>query len=282
MTVKVIDSVSAMTEHCRQLHRQDLRIGFVPTMGFLHEGHTSLIRMAKKNSDRVVVSIFVNPVQFAPGEDFDKYPRDFEHDQTLCRQEGVDIIFYPTAAEMYQPDHQTFVLTDSLAAKLCGVSRPVHFRGVTTVVAKLFNIVQPDVAVFGQKDAQQSLIIRRMVADLNFRVQIIVAPIVREADGLAMSSRNKYLAPAQRLAAPVLYRSLQQAERLIREGKTEAAAIQQTMLTMIQSVPAVRLDYLAIVDFENLEPVSKIKPNTLIAVAAYLGTTRLIDNILIA
>jgi len=279
--MRVIDSLPAMLEYSRQLRLQKLRIGLVPTMGYLHEGHLSLIRLTKKNSDRVVVSIFVNPSQFAPGEDFEKYPRDFEHDLTLCQQEGVDVIFYPAAVEMYRSDHTTYVISDSLAAKLCGVSRPTHFKGVATVVAKLFNIVQPDVAIFGQKDAQQSLIIRRMVVDLNFAVQIIVAPIIRQQDGLTMSSRNKYLTPAPRQAALVLYQSLQKAEQLIRQGETHAATIQRTMMTMIQGVPDVRLDYLATVDFDTLEPVQKIKSNTLIAIAAYLGTTRLIDNVLI-
>jgi pantoate--beta-alanine ligase len=281
MTMKVIESPSAMTEWSRQVRLQQQRIGLVPTMGYLHEGHLSLIRLAKKNSDRVVVSIFVNPTQFAPGEDFERYPRDFDHDREACRQEEVDIIFYPAADDMYKASHHTLVSTGALAAKLCGASRPTHFQGVTTIVAKLFNIVQPDVAVFGQKDAQQSLIIRRMVADLNFPLQIIVAPIVREEDGLAMSSRNKYLTGEQRQEARVMYRSLQQAGQLIQAGEREAGQVRQNMLAILERARGMRLDYLAIVDFDNLEPVEKITPHTLIALAAYFGTTRLIDNILI-
>jgi pantoate--beta-alanine ligase len=279
--MKVIKSVPRMLEFSRQLHLQGQRIGLVPTMGYLHAGHLSLIRLARKKCDRVVVSIFVNPSQFAAGEDFDQYPRDFKRDQKLCRLEGVDCIFYPAAAEMYTSGHCTYVITDRLAGKLCGLSRPTHFQGVTTVVAKLFNIVQPDLAIFGQKDAQQSLIIRRMVTDLNFPVRILTAPIIREADGLALSSRNKYLSPAQRAAAPVLFRSLQQAEHLIRNGETASEEIRRIMLDMIQAVPQARLDYLAIVDFEHLEPVQKITPGTLLALAVYFGTTRLIDNVIV-
>ena len=281
MTMKVIESVTGMTVFSRQAHLQHQRIGLVPTMGYLHEGHLSLIRLARKESDRVVVSIFVNPSQFAPGEDFEKYPRDFERDQSLCRQEGVDCIFHPPAAEMYSSVHRTYVITDQLSAKLCGLSRPTHFQGVTTIVAKLFNIIQPDTAVFGQKDAQQSLIIRRMVSDLNFPVKIMVAPIVRDTDGLALSSRNKYLSPAQRAAAPVLYQALQEAEHLIGVGETSSAKIREAMMTMIKAVPEASLDYLAIVDFQHLEPVREIASGTLIAVAVYFGATRLIDNIII-
>jgi len=279
--MKVIESVTGMTVFSRQAHLQHQRIGLVPTMGYLHEGHLSLIRLARKESDRVVVSIFVNPSQFAPGEDFEKYPRDFERDQSLCRQEGVDCIFHPPAAEMYSSVHRTYVITDQLSAKLCGLSRPTHFQGVTTIVAKLFNIIQPDTAVFGQKDAQQSLIIRRMVSDLNFPVKIMVAPIVRDTDGLALSSRNKYLSPAQRAAAPVLYQALQEAEHLIGVGETSSAKIREAMMTMIKAVPEASLDYLAIVDFQHLEPVREIASGTLIAVAVYFGATRLIDNIII-
>jgi pantoate--beta-alanine ligase len=282
MTMKVIDSISGMVEFSRQLHLQQQRIGLVPTMGYLHEGHLSLMRLPSKKRDRVVVSIFVNPSQFAPGEDFEKYPRDFKRDQSLCQQEGVDCIFHPAASELYSSAHRTYVITDQLSARLCGLSRPIHFQGVTTIVAKLFNIIQPDVAVFGQKDAQQSLIIRQMVSDLNIPVQILVAPVVRETDGLALSSRNKYLSPAQRAAAPVLYQALQEASRLIQAGETSSIKIRETMMAMIKAEPQVRLDYLAIVDFQHLEPVQKIAAGTLIAVAAFFGTTRLIDNIIVA
>jgi len=279
--MKVIESIAEMAEISRQVHLRNQRLGFVPTMGYLHEGHLSLMRVARQDSDILAVSIFVNPTQFAPGEDFEKYPRNFEGDQVLCRQEGVDILFYPAAQEMYKPDHKTYVITDQLAARLCGIRRPTHFQGVTTIVAKLFNIIQPDLAVFGQKDAQQILIIRRMVEDLNFPVKIMVAPIIREADGLAMSSRNKYLTPDLRTKALVLNRALREAERLIQGGEKKTRIIEESMLGMIRMVPEVRLDYLAIVDSNNLEPVAEIKSNTLIDLAAYLGTTRLIDNVLI-
>ena len=279
--MKVIESIAEMAEISRQVHLRNQRLGFVPTMGYLHEGHLSLMRVARQDSDILAVSIFVNPTQFAPGEDFEKYPRNFEGDQVLCRQEGVDILFYPAAQEMYKPDHKTYVITDQLAARLCGIRRPTHFQGVTTIVAKLFNIIQPDLAVFGQKDAQQILIIRRMVEDLNFPVKIMVAPIIREADGLAMSSRNKYLTPELRTKALVLNRALREAERLIQGGEKKTRIIEESMLGMIRMVPEVRLDYLAIVDSNNLEPVAEIKSNTLIDLAAYLGTTRLIDNVLI-
>ena len=279
--MKVIESIAEMAEISRQVHLRNQRLGFVPTMGYLHEGHLSLMRVARQDSDILAVSIFVNPTQFAPGEDFEKYPRNFEGDQALCRQEGVDILFYPAAQEMYKPDHKTYVITDQLAARLCGIRRPTHFQGVTTIVAKLFNIIQPDLAVFGQKDAQQILIIRRMVEDLNFPVKIMVAPIIREADGLAMSSRNKYLTPDLRTKALVLNRALREAERLIQGGEKKTRIIEESMLGMIRMVPEVRLDYLAIVDSNNLEPVAEIKSNTLIDLAAYLGTTRLIDNVLI-
>ena len=279
--MKVIESIAEMAEISRQVHLRNQRLGFVPTMGYLHEGHLSLMRVARQDSDILAVSIFVNPTQFAPGEDFEKYPRNFEGDQALCRQEGVDILFYPAVQEMYKPDHKTYVITDQLAARLCGIRRPTHFQGVTTIVAKLFNIIQPDLAVFGQKDAQQILIIRRMVEDLNFPVKIMVAPIIREADGLAMSSRNKYLTPELRTKALVLNRALREAERLIQGGEKKTRIIEESMLGMIRMVPEVRLDYLAIVDSNNLEPVAEIKSNTLIDLAAYLGTTRLIDNVLI-
>jgi pantoate--beta-alanine ligase len=279
--MRVIETVAEMAETSRHFHLHNKRIGFVPTMGYLHEGHLSLMRMARQHSDVLFVSIFVNPSQFAAGEDFEKYPRDFGKDQTLCRQEGVDILFYPSAREMYKNDHRTYVITDQLAGKLCGRSRPGHFQGVTTVVAKLFNIVQPDVSVFGQKDAQQALIIRRMVEDLNFPVRIINAPIVREGDGLAMSSRNKYLTPELRTKALVLSQALRTAEQMIRNGEKSSAVIEERMRGIIGAIPEIRLDYLTIVDYHNLEPVPDIKSSTLIALAAYAGNTRLIDNVLI-
>ncbi|MEJ2544130.1 MAG: pantoate--beta-alanine ligase [Calditrichaceae bacterium] len=207
--MKVIKSISEMKEWSDAQREKGLRIGFVPTMGFLHEGHLSLMRIAQEKCDTLVVSIFVNPTQFAPGEDFERYPRNLERDEALCAKEGVKIIFYPSSEKMYPKNHHTYVITEQLSQVLCGKSRPTHFKGVTTIVCKLLNIVKPHIAVFGQKDAQQAIILKRMVADLNMDAELIIAPIVREPDGLAMSSRNKYLDDSQRQEATVLYRSLQ-------------------------------------------------------------------------
>lgn len=276
--IKSIDQMRSLSEH---LKKENKRIGFVPTMGFLHEGHLSLIRLAKKQSDVIVVSIFINPTQFGPNEDYNRYPRDFASDEEKCREEAVDILFYPTAEDMYTPNFKTYVYTKDLAEKMCGATRPIHFKGVTTIVAKLFNVVQPNLAVFGQKDAQQNLIIRRMVNDLNFNVDIITGPIIRESDGLAMSSRNKYLSPAERKAALVLYKTLCLAKNLIDQGETLSATIREEMLQMINNEQMTKLDYIAIVDFDMLEPIDTVQKNTLIAIAANVGKTRLIDNILI-
>ena len=264
-----------------QLRQRGRKIGFVPTMGYLHKGHLSLIRIIKKQCDTIVVSIFINPTQFGPNEDYDRYPRDYKRDEELCRKEGVAIIFYPSAQEMYRENHKTFVVTDDLATRLCGASRPLHFRGVTTIVAKLFNIVKPHVAVFGQKDAQQALILKRMVADLNIDAEMIIAPIIREKDGLALSSRNKYLTDNERSAALVLNTALRKAEHLFKAGEKNAEVVRHTLEQIIASEPAVKLDYLEIVDYETLEKKEMIEENTLIALAAYIGKTRLIDNILI-
>ncbi len=279
--MKVIDSIPAMQAFSRQLHREGKTIGFVPTMGYLHQGHLSLMRIAREKTDVVVASIFVNPTQFGPNEDFDKYPRDFDRDERLCREAGVDVVFYPTTADMYLDAHRTYVVTDELSGKLCGMSRPIHFRGVTTVVTKLFNIVQPDVAVFGQKDAQQSMILRRMVKDLNFGIEIIVAPIVREADGLAMSSRNRYLSSDDRGQATVLNRALRRAAELIQSGEHDAGKILTEMNILIATAPNARIDYIEIVNFDTLEPVKVISGNTLIALAVYFNATRLLDNIIV-
>ncbi|MFC2088625.1 pantoate--beta-alanine ligase [Calditrichota bacterium] len=279
--MKVIDKISTMQDTAKSLHRRGKSIGLIPTMGYLHEGHLSLIRIAKKKADIAIVSIFVNPTQFAPNEDYEKYPRDLQKDERLCEQEGVDIIFYPHSGDMYPPDHKTFVLTEDLSNKLCGISRPIHFRGVTTVVAKLFNIVQPDIAVFGQKDAQQNLIIRKMVADLNFDIKIIKAPIIREFDGLAMSSRNRYLSPTQRQDALVIYNSLQKAKQLTDAGEINVSRIKEKIYTEFSSISSAKIDYVAVVDYQNLIDLDIIKDNTLIAIAAYFGKTRLIDNIII-
>ncbi len=276
--MKIVSDIREMQQLAGHYRQQGKTIGFVPTMGYLHEGHLSLMRRTRPQCDILVVSIFVNPTQFGPNEDFERYPRDFERDERLCREVGVDVVFYPTADAMYPRPYLTYVHVEKLSETMCGASRPGHFRGVTTVVTKLFNIVQPHIAVFGQKDYQQSLIIRQMVRDLNFDVEIDVAPIVREADGLAMSSRNKYLSPEERQQALVLYRSLTRAEELIREGERNVDTLLQAMQTVISEAPDARIDYIAIVDAETLEPLSTVRHNTVIALAVYIGTTRLIDN----
>jgi len=256
-------------------------IGFVPTMGYLHEGHLSLARTAKKHTDTVVMSIFVNPIQFAPGEDFEKYPRDLKRDEELAGSAGVDIIFYPSAGEMYPPDYSTYVTVEGLSDVLCGASRPGHFKGVATVVAKLFGIVKPDIAYFGQKDAQQAIIIKRMAEDLNMGVDIKIIPTVREASGLAMSSRNAYLSFAEKDEALALSLSLKRAELLIREGERSPKKIISAMKDMISRNPGVRIDYISIVDASKLKDVSTISGEVLVALAAFVGKTRLIDNVTI-
>jgi pantoate--beta-alanine ligase len=251
-------------------------------MGCLHEGHLSLIRAARAHADVVVVSIFVNPIQFGPAEDLDSYPRDFERDAGLCRKEKVDVLFFPSVEEMFDVGHSVYVEESRLSGSLCGVARPGHFRGVATVVAKLFNIVEPDIAVFGRKDAQQARIIERMVKDLNFDIQILVAPIVRESDGLAMSSRNRYLSQEERTQAVCLYRALCLAERLYGEGLTETGLIRERMRRLIaDEAPSAVVDYVEAVDYEALQAVDHVEGVTLIALAVRIGKTRLIDNTVI-
>ncbi len=279
--MEVIRTIPEMQQLADRYRREGKTIGFVPTMGYLHEGHLSLMRIARPKCDVLVVSIFVNPTQFGPNEDFEKYPRDFARDEALCREEQVDVVFYPDAGEMYGPDYLTYVTVEKLSQTMCGLSRPTHFRGVTTVVSKLFNIVKPHLAVFGQKDYQQALIIRKMVEDLNFDIEIITGPIVREPDGLAMSSRNTYLSPEERRSALCLYKSLQLAERLAKEGQRNAAAIREEIEKLIRSHPYTEIDYVAIVDGNTLEPVEEVGDNTLVALAVKVGSTRLIDNTLI-
>jgi pantoate--beta-alanine ligase len=257
------------------------RVGLVPTMGALHEGHLSLVRVAKKHCDAVVVSIFVNPTQFGPTEDLAKYPRQMERDRSLLEEEGVDILFAPTVEEIYESGSITWVLVEGLSEKLDGRSRPGHFRGVATVVAKLFNIIEPQVAFFGQKDAAQLAVIRRMVRDLNFPVEIIAGAIVREPDGLAMSSRNAYLAPEERGRALVLQRSLRRAEAEFQSGQRIAAKLISAALEVLASEPQVAVDYLEVVNPDTLEPVERITQPTLMAVAGYVGNTRLIDNVVL-
>ena len=250
-------------------------------MGALHEGHLSLVRAARAQCDAVAASIFVNPTQFGPSEDFSKYPRSFERDRELLHAEGVDLLFAPSVEEMYPKGAVTFVTVEGLSEKLCGRSRPGHFRGVTTVVTKLFHIVGPDVAFFGQKDAAQVVIVKKMARDLDLAVEIVVCPIVREADGLAMSSRNAYLDAGQRRSATVLHRALMQVQLLVEKGERRAAPLIAAAQDVFREEPEVRVDYVEIVDNETLDPVAEVSGGALVAVAAFVGATRLIDNILI-
>ena len=266
---------------CREVRRAGRRFGLVPTMGALHAGHLSLVRAARAQCEVVAVSIFVNPLQFGPKEDFNRYPRDLEKDRALLNQEHVDLVFAPSAEEMYGQDSHTYVTVEGLSERLCGRSRPGHFRGVTTVVAKLFHIIEPDVAFFGQKDAAQVAIIRKMVRDLNFDIQIVVAPIVREPDGLAMSSRNAYLTAEQRKQAAVLYRALMRVQTLADRGERRAAELIRAGEEVVREEPGAKLEYLEVVNPDTLEPVADVSRGALVAVAAVVGSTRLIDNVLL-
>ncbi|HEX9112409.1 MAG TPA: pantoate--beta-alanine ligase [Terriglobales bacterium] len=279
--MKICVTISEARAACREAGAHPKRLGLVATMGALHEGHLSLVGAAKAQCDAVAVSIFVNPKQFGPTEDLAKYPRQFGRDCTLLEKENVDIIFAPSAEEMYPKGESTWVTVEGLSDKLDGRSRPGHFRGVTTVVAKLFHVIEPDVAFFGQKDAAQVAVIRRMVRDLNFPVEIAVCPIVREPDGLAMSSRNAYLNFEERQRALVLQRSLCEVERQFHAGERNAARLVSAAKQIIADEPQVRLDYFEIVDPDSLDPVGRITGKTLAAVAAYVGTTRLIDNVVL-
>ncbi|MFH1651459.1 MAG: pantoate--beta-alanine ligase [Chloroflexota bacterium] len=256
-------------------------VGFVPTMGYLHEGHISLVQHARAENAAVVVSIFVNPTQFGPREDFKKYPRDLPRDLALLAAAGTDLVFIPEAAEMYPPGFNAWVDVAGLTEKLEGASRPGHFRGVTTVVAKLFNLVTPDTAYFGQKDAQQVAVIRKMVTDLNMDLKVATLPTVREPDGLAMSSRNTYLKPDERRAATILHKSLRLAERLYRKGERDARKIRRQMLTLLQAEPLADVDYVSIADNATLEELAEITPPALVSLAVKIGRTRLIDNIVL-
>jgi len=274
--MKIINGIGEMQLFSKQQRGKGKTIGFVPTMGFLHEGHLSLVRKARKECSQVVVSIFVNPTQFGPKEDLDDYPRDFEADKALCEKENVDVIFYPAAEEMYNQG-KTFVLVEELGNHLCGKSRPTHFKGVATVVAKLFNIVKPDKAFFGLKDAQQFAIIKKMASDLNFDLEIVPCPIVREADGLALSSRNRYLSKEQRAEATVLNSSLNLALEMFKAGEKNAGKIKQAALQKIEGTSG-KVDYVEIVDFDSMQPVLKAEKGSLIALAVFFGNARLIDN----
>ena len=276
--MEVIESISEMKNLVKEWKRQGLSIGFVPTMGYLHEGHLALVRRARELSDRVVVSIFVNPIQFAPGEDYQRYPRDLERDKALLEKEGVDVLFAPTAQEMYPPEFQTYVEVKELSSGLCGRYRTGHFIGVATVVLKLFNIVQPDIAVFGEKDYQQLKVIQRMVQDLNLDVKIISHPTVREEDGLAMSSRNTYLSPEERKSAIALYKALNLAEELINQGERRVATLKEKLKEFIESYPYTKVQYIEFVHPETLKEVERVDEPTLLALAVFVGKARLIDN----
>jgi len=275
--MKIITTPSEMQAWSRERLIAGERIACVPTMGYLDEGHLSLVRRARTAADRVVLTLFVNPTQFGPGEDYAIYPRDPGRDRALCEAEGVDVIFMPTAAEMYAPDASTAVVEEALSRRLCGASRPGHFRGVCTVVSKLFNCVRPDVAVFGQKDAQQALVIKRMVRDLNFPIEIIVAPIVREPDGLALSSRNVRLSAEERKSALGLSRALGMAREAFARGERDAATVRRRIEEEL-AASGLRTDYVEIVDTGTMEPVAQLAPGVLVALAAFAGQTRLIDN----
>lgn len=280
--MKIIRSPKKMHEFSREARLKGRSIGFIPTMGALHRGHLSLIRRARRENDAVVVSIFVNPIQFGRNEDFKAYPRNLRQDARLCAGEGADAVFYPSAPSMYGDDFNACVDVNGPAEVLCGRFRPGHFKGVTTVVAKLFNIVSPDVAYFGQKDAQQSIIIKKMVSDLNIPVRIKVMPTVREKSGLALSSRNAYLSADEARDAAVLYESLLLAKRLIRRGEDSPALIIGRMRQLIGSKKTARIQYVSIVDLKRLRPVEKIKGKVLVALAVYIGKIRLIDNLISA
>lgn len=264
-----------------RMRRQFKTIAFVPTMGFLHEGHLSLVREGKKRGDDLVVSIFVNPSQFAPEEDFESYPRDLDRDLELLNEEGVDAVFNPDDKEIYGGEFQTYVELEKLPNHLCGISRPIFFKGVATVVAKLFNIVKPHVTIFGQKDYQQLVVIRQMVRDLGFDIEVVGAPTVREPDGLAMSSRNAYLSPEQRASALSLYNSLQKAQELIENGIHDATIIIEAAAELIQSRPETKIDYIAICDTETLVDIQTIDKPVLMALAVKVGKARLIDNMIL-
>lgn len=274
----ISESVQEVRNVTANWKKRGFSVGLVPTMGYLHPGHISLIERARKENDMVVVSIFVNPIQFGPNEDLDKYPRDMAHDREVCEKAGAELIFAPQPSEMYPCENLAFVDIRGLGDGLCGAKRPGHFRGVCTVVSKLFNIVLPDRAYFGEKDAQQLAIIKRMVKDLNFGTMIVSCPIVREPDGLAMSSRNLYLSPEERKAALSISRSLSAAKELMRKGEKDAVKIRETIVAGISAEPLARIDYAEIVDSADLSPVQRIEKPVLAAVAVYFGKTRLIDN----
>jgi pantoate--beta-alanine ligase len=279
--MKVAKTIKSVRNLVKAARSKGKKIGFVPTMGALHIGHISLIEAAAKKCDFVVVSIFVNPTQFGPGEDFEKYPRPLKADLEICRKAGVDVVFTPATAQMYPQENLTWVNVEKLTEQLCGQFRPGHFSGVTTVCAKLFNIVAPDIAFFGQKDAQQAIVIKRMVADFNMPLKIVVCPTVRQADGLAVSSRNQYLTESQKKNAPLIYKSLQKCQKLIADGVADSKTIINQMRKILQQAPSIKIEYISIVDADTLQELKKITGKVLTAVAVKIGSTRLIDNILV-
>ena len=279
--MRITTSPAEIQSYCRSARADGKTIGLVPTMGFLHQGHVSLIQRARSENDVLVLSIFVNPAQFGPDEDYEVYPSDLRRDSQMATGAGVDVIFAPAGKDMYPDRYATFVNVERITENMCGALRPGHFRGVTTVVAKLLNLIRPHRAYFGQKDAQQALVIKRMVADLNFDAEIVVLPIVREEDGLAMSSRNHYLGPEERQAALVLAKSLRMAESLIEAGQCDVAVISRKMGDMIEAEPLAKIDYISIVDAETLDDIDVVMGRVLIALAVFVGKTRLIDNVVL-
>ncbi len=276
--MKIVETIQEVREQVKEWRKQGLTVGLVPTMGYLHEGHKSLIDCAVAENDRVVVSVFVNPMQFGPKEDLASYPRDLDRDAAVCESAGAALVFHPEPSEMYHGDFSSFVDMSTLTGGLCGKTRPIHFRGVCTVVSKLFNIVVPDKAYFGQKDAQQLAVIRHMVSDLNFGIEIVGCPIVREEDGLAKSSRNTYLSEEERRAALILSQSLKKGKALLETGETDAAKLRAVIANTLATEPLAKVDYVEVVGWDTLEPVESINGSILTAIAVYIGKTRLIDN----
>lgn len=276
--MKIAETIQEVREQVKEWRKQGLSVGLVPTMGYLHEGHKSLMDCAVAENDRVVVSVFVNPMQFGPKEDLASYPRDFKRDSALCEETGVALVFHPQPEEMYHEGFSSFVDMNTLTGGLCGKTRPIHFRGVCTVVSKLFHIVMPDKAYFGQKDAQQLAVIRHMVSDLDFGIEIVGCPIIREKDGLAKSSRNTYLNEKERQAALILSKSLKEGMALVDAGEKDAGKVRQAITEKLESEPLARIDYVEVVDWNTLEPVDRIEGAVLAAIAVYIGKTRLIDN----
>lgn len=279
--MKIVETIAEVRAQVKEWRAQGLSVGLVPTMGYLHEGHKSLIDRAVAENDKVVVSVFVNPMQFGVGEDLESYPRDMERDSALCENAGAALIFHPQPEEMYHKDFSSFVDMNTLTKGLCGKTRPIHFRGVCTVVSKLFNIVQPDKAYFGQKDAQQLAVIKHMVDDLNMNVEVIGCPIIREEDGLAKSSRNTYLSAEERKAALILSKTIFMGQKMVEEGETDAVKLVEAMKKNIETEPLAKIDYVKAVDGLTMQQVTELKSPALVAMAVYIGKTRLIDNFMI-